>query len=213
MKLCRGCNTGKPESDFYYGMNFCKPCHCQRTNDRARERAGLPQERKVVKVNTKLQLPDDGTRLCRKCNTRKPAEDFPANGKNGKLKSKCRECFNQWQSDFRKNNPDKRLGYRLKNVYSWSLEGFREKFIEQDEKCAICKTPAPTGGKYWAVDHDHSCCPGEKSCGKCRRGLLCMNCNNMLGCVRDNTEVLLAAVEYLKKYKSTLTAQEEPCLA
>jgi hypothetical protein len=31
------------------------------------------------------------------------------------------------------------------------------------------------------VDHDHGCCPGRKSCGKCTRGLLHPACNSWLG--------------------------------
>lgn len=27
------------------------------------------------------------------------------------------------------------------------------------------------------VDHDHKCCSGDKSCGKCVRGILCPGCN------------------------------------
>jgi hypothetical protein len=200
MKLCRGCATEKPEEDFYYGMNFCKPCHGKRTNDRAREREGLPQERTLVKLNTKLQQPNDGKRLCRKCNVRKPIEDFPQNGASGLLKSKCRACFNEWQSEFRKNNPDKRLAYRLKSQYNLGLETYRE--METDANalgCPACGRPIPTR-RGWNIDHDHDCCPGEKCCGKCIRGLLCAKCNTALGDVNDSIEHLQKLITYLQKF-------------
>jgi hypothetical protein len=67
----------------------------------------------------------------------------------------------------------------------------------QGGTCAIC--PGSGTGKALAVDHDHACCPGRKSCGKCVRGLLCENCNNGLGRFRDSPELLAAAVAYLTK--------------
>lgn len=46
------------------------------------------------------------------------------------------------------------------------------------------------------IDHDHSCCNGGTSCGKCIRGLLCRSCNMSLGHVeamikRTGTDRLL----------------------
>jgi len=35
-------------------------------------------------------------------------------------------------------------------------------------------------------DHDHVCCSGKKSCGKCLRGLLCHGCNTKLGALENN---------------------------
>lgn len=48
------------------------------------------------------------------------------------------------------------------------------------------------------VDHDHSCCSGAKSCGRCVRGLLCRPCNNALACVGDDPQRLAALITYLE---------------
>lgn len=39
------------------------------------------------------------------------------------------------------------------------------------------------------VDHDHSCCPGEGSCGLCVRGLLCHRCNHTIASLESLLEV------------------------
>ena len=46
------------------------------------------------------------------------------------------------------------------------LEGM---IAAQGSKCAICETPMPRG-RNCHVDHDHACCEGERTCGKCIRG-------------------------------------------
>lgn len=62
--------------------------------------------------------------------------------------------------------------------------------------CAICGHWDP-GLKGWTLDHDRSCCSGNRSCAKCRRGVLCGWCNKLLGLAFDRRHILRAAIEYL----------------
>ena len=64
--------------------------------------------------------------------------------------------------------------------------------------CALCKKPSD---KNLCVDHDHACCPGTKSCGKCRRMLLCHRCNTALGLFMDDEDLLLRAAAYVNAHK------------
>ena len=62
--------------------------------------------------------------------------------------------------------------------------------------CWICRYR-----KARQVDHDHKCCSGKTSCGKCVRGLLCGPCNKFLGFIRDNVTILQFGIDYLNDYK------------
>lgn len=74
----------------------------------------------------------------------------------------------------------------------------------QDGLCAVCGQPETTvhyrTGKVQrlAVDHDHYCCPGKKSCGRCIRGLLCERCNTRR--LEDDPELFRAYADYLERY-------------
>jgi hypothetical protein len=43
-----------------------------------------------------------------------------------------------------------------------------------------------TGKNGLHIDHDHFCCPGKKSCGKCVRGALCSRHNIFLGYLEED---------------------------
>lgn len=49
------------------------------------------------------------------------------------------------------------------------------------------------------VDHDHECCPGSRSCGRCVRGFLCPNCNAASGMVGENPSVARRLADYIER--------------
>lgn len=66
----------------------------------------------------------------------------------------------------------------------------------QGGKCAVCLV-ATGKARALAVDHDHACCPGRTSCGKCVRGLICFGCNRQIGAFRDDPQKFFRAGLYL----------------
>jgi hypothetical protein len=107
----------------------------------------------------------------------------------------CPDCKVDKRDPLREREKERRRTLRL---YSITLERFDELLATQHGRCAICTTDDP--GRGWQIDHDHACCPGKGSCGHCVRGLLCTNCNLMLGHAEDNPDRLLQAITYLQQH-------------
>lgn len=86
----------------------------------------------------------------------------------------------------------------IREHYNLTREQWNALLAAQGGGCAICGTTVPKGIGRFHVDHDHACCPGKKSCGKCVRGLLCNRCNPLLGYVNDDPALLRKAAAYLE---------------
>jgi Recombination endonuclease VII len=71
---------------------------------------------------------------------------------------------------------------------------------EQKGLCAICECPLVFPKTRPYHDHDHSCCPAMKGCKKCRRGLLCPDCNTKLAAL-EKPGWKEKAEKYLEKWK------------
>jgi hypothetical protein len=80
---------------------------------------------------------------------------------------------------------DSYRGYWLKHRYQMSPSEYEAQFTEQGRKCPLCDAPEGSTKRRFPVDHDHKCCPGTKSCGKCRRGITCPNCNRKIGFLEE----------------------------
>jgi hypothetical protein len=73
----------------------------------------------------------------------------------------------------------------------------RDAIAAEQGGCGICGRPDPTA-KGWVVDHDRACCAGDRSCVRCRRGILCGWCNSALGYAFDDPAVLRRMADYLE---------------
>ena len=87
-------------------------------------------------------------------------------------------------------------GHR-KAFFHLSPEQFQERIEGQNNRCAVCGTEFV---RTPHVDHNHSCCSGQKTCGKCVRGLLCHQCNCGLGNFHDDPDLMQKAIDYLRRY-------------
>ena len=92
--------------------------------------------------------------------------------------------------------PEQHRRYQVKHLYGLTPEDSTAILESQDGVCRICPTDIAASGA-WYVDHDHSCCPGKRSCGECVRGFLCRDCNTALGLFSDDVERLRSAIAYL----------------
>lgn len=87
---------------------------------------------------------------------------------------------------------------RTLSMHHISAEEYEALLVSQKGVCAICKRPPGTFGvRYLDIDHDHRCCAGTYSCGKCIRGLICIACNRALGLFQDRLDILRSAEIYL----------------
>jgi hypothetical protein len=160
---------------------------------------------------------------CKKCGELKPIEAFYRSpGMKDGLRNDCKACFQaasharylanpeparQRARQWAKDNPDRYAANQerfkasgakarssrkshLKRKYGLTEEQYAEMLVTQDGLCAICKErPAAH------VDHDHA--TGHV------RALLCFNCNGALGHMLDNPGWLMAAMEYLERYRAS----------
>ena len=110
----------------------------------------------------------------------------------------------------RKISADTHRKYKLKFRFGITPEQYQEMLDRQGGVCAACGKPpfpAHNGSEHLAVDHDHSCCPGERTCGKCIRGLIHSQCNSALGGAMDDPAVLRGLAAYIEKWKALKSAQ------
>lgn len=143
------------------------------------------------------------------------------------LRSQCRDCTNAHKKKFREENIDyvreqKRKSYfkhrdsilerqrtsvskkekRRENsllMYGLTRDDYNNMRQQQGFRCLICniheeetkRGPSKSSETALHVDHCHTT---NKV-----RGLLCINCNTMLGKVKDNVGILKSAIEYLEK--------------
>jgi Recombination endonuclease VII len=141
----------------------------------------------------------DAGRKCLTCQQWKPWEAFSRDKRRRRGRhSNCIEC-SSWHAMKSQYGIDK-------SEFYWLLE-------IQNGTCDLCDEPEP-GGQRLSIDHDHSCCGMNRACKKCIRGLLCGNCNRMLGFVEQRPAVAARFSDYLSRrpFASARTGDAAPVL-
>lgn len=111
-------------------------------------------------------------------------------------RERVRQKQREWRERTGYNQKRKERGENTKQqlrTYGLTVEDYEDLLRAQGGVCAICASPEP-GMKRAArlyVDHCHNT--------NRVRGLLCRACNTMLGCVRDDPELLRAGASYLER--------------
>ena len=140
-------------------------------------------------------------KICSVCRMSKPLTDFhKANTRKGEGRQRlCKLCAHAATKRWIEKHPEARkkavrTNY-LKRLYGITPQQYEEMLEDQDFECLICHVDIDDYPKEFAIDHDHAT-------GKIR-GLLCLECNLILGNAKDNIETLLSAIKYLKEANST----------
>ncbi len=214
-KHCSKCDETKPLEAFgtskYTGSGFsvyCKACMAAT----ARAYRATPEGKATHRASTEKWIekaartvPAVGSKVCPKCSTEKPFEQFPKNRrtKNG-VGSYCLTCSAEMvrarretpegqqahraaSKRWREANTDRHSDNNARWKYGVEHGAYKTLLEQQNGCCAICKTPE--GEVRLAIDHCHDT-------GKVR-GLLCSPCNTGLGQFKDRTDLLTSAISYL----------------
>lgn len=129
----------------------------------------------------------DGLKICTRCDVWMPEDRFDKHPKaSDGLNVHCQNCKAQ---------------KRRAGLYGMTRPEMDQFIASFGGRCAICSGAEPRD--RWAIDHDHTCCPGAQSCGRCVRGLLCARCNLAIGMLNDDPIILRAAAQYIDEFRST----------
>ena len=131
---------------------------------------------------------------CRTCQEVKSLTDFPAGAGQYSCK-KCRaEAARQWRKTMDASN--KRAMNKANDI--WKRYRLRPDEYQEliKDGCAVCGTHDDL-----CVDHDHSCCPGNRTCGKCIRGALCKKHNRGEACF-DTIDEITALLAYRLEHEA-----------
>jgi len=103
------------------------------------------------------------------------------------------ERWRQKTRDWRAANPEKAKAFGRKHGdrtrHGAGVDRDRARMWEaQGGRCYLCSDALDPEDVN--IDHDHECCPRNRSCSYCRRGLACGRCNLIIGHAGDDPDLL-----------------------
>ena len=141
------------------------------------------------------------TKVCSRCKKEKSLSEFYKNKtKSDGFNYHCKECFKRYSTGKAhkkymkwwrktKKGKDSNRNSLLKKEYGITLQEYVRLFELQNGVCKMCKNPEIK--KCLAVDHNHKT-------GKVR-GLLCQQCNCMIGFIENKNLFIKDIQKYLEK--------------
>lgn len=170
-------------------QRYCASCNAAST--KICSQCSVRKPRTSFNQTAKNSRSKDGrSSWCRDCHNARQRERIAANHdmvqqRRREYRERNRETLRQkasvrYHTRDREKHADAQRWWRIKKKYGITREQYEALSDAQGGRCAICDG-LPTGSTYLVVDHDHFCCPGDTTCGKCLRGLLCGPCNLKLG--------------------------------
>lgn len=188
-KVCTRCKESKLISEFHKRpiLKSGLASHCRNCNSKL-----CKDYRDQQPLVTEVQ----NEKFCTKCETIKSSNEFyhiPT--RLDGFSHWCIKCTKLIKA--KEENKLKERARGLMKRFGLTTEDYESFLKLQNGVCAICEETC-TRFDYLSVDHDHKCCPGTKSCGKCIRGLLCNSCNNGLARFKDEPQRLKKAAAYIR---------------
>ncbi len=132
-------------------------------------------------------------KYCNTCGVEKPlSEYFKSSARKEGYEHRCKQCKTEVnRASYNRNKEEVKLRSIAKK-YKLSKDAYYQLLGNGCEACGASDN--------LTVDHDHGCCPGKETCGKCIRGALCRRCNIAEGLFKDDGENILKLVDYMKKH-------------
>jgi Recombination endonuclease VII len=122
-----------------------------------------------------------------------------------------RERRAQLNRDWYRRNPRpnaENVRQHLRHRYGLSPEQRGKLLTEQNGCCYLCGEPLDLDHPRTVhVDHDHTCCPGSRTCGACIRGIACDPCNRGIGYFRDDPGRMRRVADQLEAAMAALAAR------
>lgn len=149
-------------------------------------------------------------KTCSRCKQEKPKSEFyKQTTRSDGLRSRCKACDSELNSEYYKQNRQKMYesnseycrqnkrkieDRRLHRRYGISIDDYDRMSATQGHKCAICGSKSSGGNKSrFCVDHDHE--TGQV------RALLCNKCNQGIGLMQDDPDLLEKAADYIRAFQ------------
>lgn len=149
------------------------------------------------------------TKECRVCKVSKiHSEMVSSKAYSCGIDTICKSCSRERVKNWRIANKDKRaeqikresgkpytINKHLRSLYGITHIHYNEMLAKQNGCCEICGIHHTQLIKRLAVDHCHTTSK--------IRGLLCQQCNLLLGYAKDSQDILANAISYLKESNDT----------